>query len=195
MRLGGVPLVPTPEDLDLLLAYDWPGNLRELGAVMERAAILGNGRTLRIAAALGPTPRAEAGLRSTGGSTSAADLTIDGAMRRHIELALQQAGGRVEGRAGAAVRLGINPHTLRGRMRRLGVDWNRFRGTAPPPMFGAPLPSLDEAMAAHIRRVLELTRGRVEGRTGAAVRLRINPHTLRARMRRLGIEPAGFRRK
>ena len=53
-RLVGSPLMPTLEDLDLLLAYDWPGNVRELAAVIERAAILGAGRTLRIAAALGP---------------------------------------------------------------------------------------------------------------------------------------------
>ena len=58
-RLVGVPLMPTPEDLDLLLAYDWPGNVRELAAVIERAAILGAGRTLRIAAALGLPLRAQ----------------------------------------------------------------------------------------------------------------------------------------
>ncbi len=57
-------LMPTREDLDLLLAYDWPGNVRELAAVIERAVILGAGRTLRINAALGPAaPGAAVSLR------------------------------------------------------------------------------------------------------------------------------------
>jgi transcriptional regulator with GAF, ATPase, and Fis domain len=48
-------------------------------------------------------------------------------MARHIEGALHESHGRIEGPFGAARRLGINPHTLRARMRRLGVDWRRFR--------------------------------------------------------------------
>ena len=48
-------------------------------------------------------------------------------MRRHIELALREAHGRVEGPLGAARMLSINPHTLRSRMRKLKVDWRRFR--------------------------------------------------------------------
>jgi transcriptional regulator with GAF, ATPase, and Fis domain len=49
-------------------------------------------------------------------------------MAVHIERALAQTNGRVEGPFGAARLLGINPNTLRGRMRRLGVDWKRYRG-------------------------------------------------------------------
>jgi len=48
-------------------------------------------------------------------------------MAQHIELALSRASGRVEGPAGAAALLNINPHTLRSRMRKLGVEWGRFR--------------------------------------------------------------------
>ena len=55
------------------------------------------------------------------------------------------------------------------------------------------MPTLDDAMAEHIRQALSLTHGRIEGRSGAASRLDINPHTLRARMRKLGIEPRTFR--
>jgi transcriptional regulator with GAF, ATPase, and Fis domain len=54
--------------------------------------------------------------------------TLDEAMAKHIELALEQAQGRVEGPFGAARMLGINANTLRGRMRRLGVDWRSYRG-------------------------------------------------------------------
>jgi transcriptional regulator with GAF, ATPase, and Fis domain len=116
-------------------------------------------------------------------------------MGQHIERALQQTGGRVEGASGAAVRLAINPHTLRARMRKLNVAWRHFRGAAPVLLSpsDAPIQTLDDAMAAHIRRVLTVTRGRIEGRTGAASRLDINPHTLRARMRKLGIDPRTFR--
>jgi hypothetical protein len=49
------------------------------------------------------------------------------AMARHIEQALARCGGRIEGPAGAAALLKINPHTLRARMRKLGVDWRGFR--------------------------------------------------------------------
>ncbi len=52
---------------------------------------------------------------------------LDSAMVEHIERALAASGGRIEGNRGAAEILGINPHTLRARMRKLGIDWNRFR--------------------------------------------------------------------
>jgi hydrogenase-4 transcriptional activator len=193
-RLGMVPLMPTADDLDLLLSYNWPGNVRELSAVIERAAILGGGKALRIAAALGtgvvaavPTPSPE--------RVPVAELsTLEAAMREHIEQALASAGGRIEGPHGAAARLQVNPHTLRARMRKLGIEWDRFRGgdATLPSVADAKL-TLDAAMAAHIRKVLEETSGRVEGRYGAAARLRINPHTLRARMRKLGVNPAAYR--
>jgi transcriptional regulator with GAF, ATPase, and Fis domain len=48
-------------------------------------------------------------------------------------------------------------------------------------------------MKTHIERALRATQGRVEGPTGAARLLRINPHTLRARMRKLGVDLAKFR--
>jgi hypothetical protein len=48
-------------------------------------------------------------------------------MARHIEEALTRTGGRIEGPDGAAARLAINPHTLRSRMRKLGIPWQRYR--------------------------------------------------------------------
>jgi len=53
---------------------------------------------------------------------------LEVAMRKHIERALAATGGRIEGPHGAARLLGINPHTLRARMRKLGIEWSRFRG-------------------------------------------------------------------
>jgi len=127
-RLGALPITPLPEDNRMLMAYDWPGNVRELAAVMERAVILGNGRRLEIAKALG--------LGNPSSDTSSTPLLparhedidcLDAAMARHIERALAATRGRIEGDGGAAQLLGINPHTLRGRMRKLGIDWMRFR--------------------------------------------------------------------
>ena len=132
-RFGLAPRVPTDEDVAPLLPYAWPGNIRELAAVIERAAILGDGRGLEIATALGagaPADSAASGEPPAAGGTAgtAGTLpTLDAAMRRHIEAALVATRGRVEGRGGAASLLGINPHTLRARMRKLGVDWGRYR--------------------------------------------------------------------
>jgi hydrogenase-4 transcriptional activator len=126
----------------LLQTYDWPGNIRELGTVIDRAAILGNGRTLELAAALGlaaPRRPAETPLHvapvieplasppRTLSLPSSSLPTLDAAMRSHIEAALRSTHGRVEGRFGAAKVLGINPHTLRARMRKLKIDWSMFR--------------------------------------------------------------------
>ena len=54
-------------------------------------------------------------------------ISLDEAVVRHIEAALARTGGRIEGPRGAAVLLGVNPHTLRARLRKLGVAWARFR--------------------------------------------------------------------
>ena len=52
---------------------------------------------------------------------------LDDAVRAHIESALSLVSGRIEGRRGAAALLGLNPHTLRGKMRKLGIDPSVFR--------------------------------------------------------------------
>ncbi|MHB1035634.1 MAG: sigma-54-dependent Fis family transcriptional regulator [Pirellulales bacterium] len=133
-RLGVASLVPLPGDIALLVSYSWPGNIRELAAVIERAAILGNGQHLEVAKALGVSqqaamPRNAELLVAAGSPAPAAPplVSLDLAMARHIEAALTATRGRVEGPYGAAAILGINPHTLRARMRKLGVNWNRFR--------------------------------------------------------------------
>src|SRR5699024_4724250 len=55
-HFGLRPQRPSPADLQLLADYQWPGNVRELGAVIDRAAILGDGRRLEVAKALGVIP-------------------------------------------------------------------------------------------------------------------------------------------
>ena len=138
-RLGVAPLTLTLEDIDLLTSYPWPGNVRELATVIERAAILGNGRTLAVKAALGPVAprpaRAPARDWATPAATAAAageSATLEAATRAHIIQALRATHGRIEGPFGAALRLGINAHTLRSRMRKLGINWAGFRGKSRP---------------------------------------------------------------
>jgi DNA-binding protein Fis len=53
--------------------------------------------------------------------------SLNSAIIRHIERALAATNGQVEGNRGAAYLLGINPHTLRAKMRKLEIDWDRFR--------------------------------------------------------------------
>ncbi|HOX26915.1 MAG TPA: sigma-54 dependent transcriptional regulator [Candidatus Krumholzibacteria bacterium] len=140
-RFGLRPCAATPADLALLASYAWPGNIRELGSVIDRAAILGDGRRLEIAKALGAAAGAPPAAPASGeaparpapaaGDAFAGDrgevIPLDQAMARHIRAALVATRGRIEGPAGAAALLRINPHTLRARMRKLGVDWTRFR--------------------------------------------------------------------
>jgi hydrogenase-4 transcriptional activator len=133
-RLGVPHLAPTPYDVERLREYSWPGNVRELASVIERAAILGGGKGLEVSLALGRSgatlapprrSRPEEGLTRQGVST------LDEVVRAHIRLALELCHGRIEGPHGAASVLGINPHTLRARMRKLGITWAMFRPTAP----------------------------------------------------------------
>jgi transcriptional regulator with GAF, ATPase, and Fis domain len=138
-RFGLPALVPNRDDVSLLAAYAWPGNIRELGAVMDRAVLLGQGRALEVAKALGPAgpPSARASARDAPATAPRpatpvpdAPSRLDDAMVAHIEAALARAFGRIEGPFGAARALGINPHTLRARMRKLHIDWRRFRAQA-----------------------------------------------------------------
>jgi hydrogenase-4 transcriptional activator len=133
IRFGLTPQRPSPQDIALLTDYAWPGNVRELTAVIDRAAILGAGKRLEIGKALGLIPGVHPTQQTTDQSTAAQRplastfLPLDAAMAQHIEAALEVSHGRVEGPHGAARLLGINPYTLRGRMRKLGIDWGRFR--------------------------------------------------------------------
>ena len=115
IRLFGKPLVPSDRDLEVLLGWDWPGNVRELMAVIERAAILGDGEALDVETALGS---------ALAQPQSAPAQQQD---RAAIEEVLARCHGRIEGPFGAAAALQVNPHTLRSRMRKLGIDWAKFR--------------------------------------------------------------------
>ncbi len=150
-RFGITYVEPTPTDYKHLMDYRWPGNIRELQAVIDRAVILGGGVHFDVAKALGntfPQPSfrsvesdeptfyeviPESIVVAPGPSKSNAEQEegpvdfLDAAIVRHIEKALAASGGQIEGSRGAAKLLGINPHTLRAKMRKLKIDWDRFR--------------------------------------------------------------------
>jgi DNA-binding NtrC family response regulator len=130
----GLPLrMPSADDLTLLMGYSWPGNARELGAVIDRAALLSRGERLEIARALGGAAESPGGTAPAGRAVSLGPLaSLDEAIRHHIEAALALTEGRIEGPQGAARLLKINPHTLRARMRKLRIDWGHFRSLRDP---------------------------------------------------------------
>jgi transcriptional regulator with GAF, ATPase, and Fis domain len=133
VRFGLTSQRPSPQDIALLTDYAWPGNVRELAAVIDRAAILGAGTRLEVGKALGLLPGVSPVSAMTDvppptqRSHAPTCLSLDAAMTQHIEATLEMTRGRIEGPHGAARLLGINPYTLRGRMRKLGIDWAKFR--------------------------------------------------------------------
>ena len=127
-RFGLPQVTLTDDDVRVLAGYRWPGNVREIAAVMDRAVLVGQGKTLDIAAALGQGGRVLVETPSAPSTGLPAPIEpLDVVMRRHIEAALRHTHGRVEGPHGAARLLQINPHTLRSRMRKLKIDRQAFR--------------------------------------------------------------------
>jgi PAS domain S-box-containing protein len=100
-----------------LQEYDWPGNVRELENVIERAVIVSTGPTVHLAEPLSDCTQADepASLREGPGAT------LEELEREHIRRILRAVGWRIEGKGGAASLLGLNPSTLRARMRKLGI--------------------------------------------------------------------------
>ena len=94
--------------------YEWPGNVRELSNVIERAVILTKGETLVVDEAF---VRTGSGLtKETGGDD------LQSVERAHIIETLDKCSWKVKGTSNAAERLGLNPSTLRARMKKLGIQ-------------------------------------------------------------------------
>jgi transcriptional regulator with GAF, ATPase, and Fis domain len=100
--------------------YDWPGNIRELKNVVERAVIVSSDGVLRLPEPLVQTTVASADKGKTLKEAIRVS-TLDEAEREHILRALEATGWRIEGPKGAAAMLKIHPSTLRFRMKRLGL--------------------------------------------------------------------------
>lgn len=120
MVLPNIP-IPAPGEIDRLMRYDWPGNVRELENVVERAIILSKSKHLTFGDDIGlDTPPREC--KSEDGQET---QRLDEMEARHIEAVLNKVDHRVSGKGGAADLLGINPNTLRHRMRKLGIKFGR----------------------------------------------------------------------
>jgi len=139
----GKPVKKVPEDtMRRLAAYAWPGNIRELQNVIERAILLSPGDTLMLAPDFGPAPTPSVGTEVTrlsskpapsapaaekdqslltSAPTSTGLSSLEDVERRHIKSVLAQTNWMIEGERGAAKILNLNPSTLRSRMKNLGI--------------------------------------------------------------------------
>jgi transcriptional regulator with GAF, ATPase, and Fis domain len=110
------------KSLDLLRAYDWPGNIRELQNVIERSVILCDTKEFIVD---------EHWLASGPASIEPGARTLDEHLvdeeRKIIEAALAETSGKVSGPSGAAVKLGIPPTTLYSKIQSMRIDKRRFK--------------------------------------------------------------------
>ncbi|MGR9053293.1 MAG: sigma-54 interaction domain-containing protein [Gammaproteobacteria bacterium] len=104
-----------PEALERLRRYPWPGNIRELENIIERAIILAETPVLEIGGDLLLTEARRAD------QTQSGDASLDTVAKEHILSVLEQADWVIEGPKGAALRLNLKPSTLRYRMQKLGI--------------------------------------------------------------------------
>jgi len=107
--------------LELFQAYDWPGNIRELQNVIERAVVLCDGETFSVD---------ETWLKRDGQRSGPAVPFVATLVEREkemIETTLAACRGRVAGPLGAATKLGIPRQTLESKIKTLGIDKHRFR--------------------------------------------------------------------
>ena len=116
--------------LDLFQAYDWPGNIRELQNVVERAVILCDGETFSVDEVWLQRKSTEpSGLLqiSPAGILAAGKIEFADRERKAIEAALAECQGRVSGPHGAAAKLGIPHQTLESKIANFGIDKRRFK--------------------------------------------------------------------
>jgi formate hydrogenlyase transcriptional activator len=126
--------------MELFQSYDWPGNIRELQNVIERAIVLGNDETFRVDENWlpqfdGPSSQFDQSGEGLEANRQPAQVTPERVMRRIdlvrqkelIEAALAKSGGRVAGPHGAAAMLGIPRQTLDSKIVSLGIVKDRFK--------------------------------------------------------------------
>jgi formate hydrogenlyase transcriptional activator len=117
------------ETMQALIRYQWPGNIRELQNVIERAVIISGGPVLNVAVAeLTPdvsSPPVPIVTSTKPASHESLQETLEETERNQILRALEDANGVVAGPKGAAARLGVKRSTLQLRMQRLGIRLSR----------------------------------------------------------------------
>jgi formate hydrogenlyase transcriptional activator len=110
--------------MELFHAYDWPGNIRELQNVVERAVILSDGETFYVDEAwlIRVTPKSAAPFVPLVANLAEHE-------REMLEAALRESEGVVGGPTGAAVKLGIPRQTLESKIRKLGINRHLFKAS------------------------------------------------------------------
>jgi formate hydrogenlyase transcriptional activator len=103
------------ETMDALVRYRWPGNIREMQNLIERAVILSSGRLLRV-------PLEDVQADRTGNRDALVHRSLADAERAHILAVLKETRCVLSGPHGAATRLGLNRSTLQFRMKKLGIS-------------------------------------------------------------------------
>jgi len=121
-KAGKVIRSVSRDTLDVLEAYDWPGNIRELQNVIERSVILCEGDILSIDATWLVRADAKSRARRTPLVTDLVERE-----REMIEDALRESHGMISGRTGAAAKLGVPRQTLESKIRKLRINRHRFR--------------------------------------------------------------------
>jgi transcriptional regulator with GAF, ATPase, and Fis domain len=104
--------------IDALMLYDWPGNIRELENLVERALILSPGNTLEYGNWI-PS------VKITGSNGKTTTQKLDDVEKQHIISVLEKTNWKVSGEKGAAKILGLNPTTLEARMKKMGIERNK----------------------------------------------------------------------
>ena len=117
----------TKKTLDLFQTYDWPGNIRELQNVIERALILCDEETFSVDETWLHRNSSQLSRRSHAGVLMEDKKEFADRQRKSIEAALEQCQGRVSGPRGAAVMLGVPHQTLESKIATLGIDKRRFK--------------------------------------------------------------------
>jgi hydrogenase-4 transcriptional activator len=112
--------------LERLVNYHWPGNVRELENLIERELVWLRGGQVRFDSLISDGDTDDKTIHFSGVKSNY-PLNIDEAMSLHIGNVLKMTKGKIHGIGGAAELLGINPNTLRGRLRKLGMDRVRRR--------------------------------------------------------------------
>ena len=114
------------DTIDALSRYSWPGNIRELQNVIERAVVLCSGTILRLGNDLLPITTEDGEEQISSESTSLvagnSPSSLEHVERSHILQVLQETRGVIEGPRGAAKILNLHPNTLRSRMKKLGIE-------------------------------------------------------------------------
>jgi PAS domain S-box-containing protein len=116
-RMGKTIETIPPEAMAALVAWKWPGNIRELENFLERAVILSRGPVLYV-----PLAELEAQKEEEEDKGEAANPTLEAAERDHILRALREAKGIIGGPGGAAGRLGLKRTTLNSKIKKLGIE-------------------------------------------------------------------------